>query len=189
MAWGRAVKARRGGRLPPLWLFSDAVRAPDLMAAVAALPVGLFGVVFRHDGAPERQALLERVARSCRERRVALVVAGEGQGAPAWAGRHLRGGVGPRRGPHRRRRLVTSSAHDRAELVRARRAGASLAFLSPVFATASHPGARPLGPIRWGAMARAARLPVFALGGVTGETVARLPRGAPGAGAIGAFLA
>ncbi len=71
-----------------------------------------------------------------------------------------------------------------AELVRARRAGAALAFLSPVFATPSHPGEPALGPVRWGAMARSAGLPVAALGGVSGATARSLPRWAAGAGAI-----
>ncbi len=58
VAWARAVKARRRGPraldLPPLWLFSDPARMPDLLGAVAALPAGLCGVVFRHDGVPDR---------------------------------------------------------------------------------------------------------------------------------------
>ena len=155
----------------------------DVVQAVAALPAGLCGVVFRHDGVAERARLLRRVAAVCRARRLALVVAGEARGAPGWAGRHLRDGRG-RRG---RVRPVTSSAHGVADLVRARRAGADLMFLSPAFPTASHREARSLGPVRWAAMARVARRPVLALGGVTGHTVGRLGRAA-GAGAIGALL-
>lgn len=181
VAWGRAVKARRGGTLPPLWLFTDAVRMADPAAAAAALPAGLCGVVFRHDGAPGRAAILRRVAAACRARRLVLVVAGE---APSGIGRHLRNGTGQRA----RNGLTTSSAHGVADLVKARRAGASLAFLSPVFDTVSHPGAVPLGPLRWSRMARRAGIPVFALGGVTGRSVRRLPRWAAGAGAIGALL-
>jgi thiamine-phosphate pyrophosphorylase len=54
-------------------------------------------------------------------------------------------------------------------------AGAGLVFLSPVFATASHPGAAALGPARWVRMARFARLPVAALGGIDGASIRRLP--------------
>ena len=150
----------------------------DVVAAVRALPAGLCGVVFRHDGVPGRAALLREVARACRARRLALVVAGRGK-VPAGAGRHLREGRG---GAGR-----TSSAHGRAGLVRARRAGVALVFLSPAFATASHPGAPGLGPWRWGTMARAAGVAVAALGGVDGRSVRRLPRSVAAVGAIGAL--
>jgi thiamine-phosphate pyrophosphorylase len=169
-------------------LFTDARRLVDPLAAVARLPRGLAGVVLRHDNEPGRAALGREVARLCRARRLALVVAGDVRLAAALgAGVHLRGGRWPgvvrlRRGP------VTSSAHSLPELRRAARAGAALAFLSPAFATASHPGVVALGPVRWAGLARRARLPVLALGGVTGESARGLPRSlCGGAGAIGAL--
>ena len=61
-----------------------------------------------------------------------------------------------------------------------------VAFLSPAFPTASHPGAPDLGPLRWQAMARAARLPVAALGGLDGSNIGRLTHG-HGAAAISAL--
>ncbi|GAC1337445.1 MAG: hypothetical protein NVSMB18_02340 [Acetobacteraceae bacterium] len=157
---------------------------PSLERAIAGVPRGLCGVVFRHDGAAGRAALLRRTARQCRERRAALVVAGTVDGAPGGTGRHWRGGRGcrPARG------LVTSSAHGFADLVRARRAGAALAFLSPVFPTASHRGARTLGPAAFARMAVRAGLPVLALGGISGRTAGLLPRFVAGAGAVEALL-
>ncbi len=162
---------------------------PDLEAVIACLPRGLCGVVFRHDGVPGRAALARRVARLCRARRLALVVAGDVR--LAWslrAGVHLRGG---RRGlvalPPRR--LVTAAVHDRAEIVRARRAGAALMFISPVFPTASHPGAATLGPAGWRALARAVRPQApAALGGVTPVRLRRLGKACRTIGAIGAFI-
>lgn len=196
MAWGRAVKARfktRTGRQgpPPLWLFTDASRLPDPRALVARLPVGLCGVVLRHDTAPDRAALGRDLARLCRARRNLLVVAGDARLASRLqAGLHLRGGRRPvRGGAGKLPPLVTSSAHDRVDMRRAARQGAAVLFLSPLFATASHPGLHPLGPVRW--MRLAARPPqgasVFALGGVTGRRARRIPPGATGCGAIGAF--
>ncbi|MGI4798220.1 MAG: hypothetical protein ACRYG8_30085 [Janthinobacterium lividum] len=180
VAWGRAVKARRRSRCPPLWLFTDAGRMGDVVAAVRGLPAGLCGVVFRHDGVAGRAGLLRKVSAVCRRRRLVLVVAGAG-GVPAGAGRHLREG----RGSGGR----TSSAHGRAGLVRARRAGVALVFVSPAFPTASHPGARGLGPVRWGRLTRQAGVCVAALGGVDGASVRRLPRWAVAVGAIGALSA
>ena len=160
---------------------------PDLRLVIAGLPKGLCGVVFRHDGVPGRLGLAQDVARLCRARRMPMVVAG-GQRI-AGAGVHLRGGRG-RRGWGREwgAGLVTSSAHGRAELVRAARAGADAVFLSPAFATASHPEAAPLGVVRWAGLARRFPGPVFALGGLSGATARSLPRTAAGAGAIGALL-
>jgi thiamine-phosphate pyrophosphorylase len=184
LAWARAVAGRRGGRpgLPPLWLFTDARRVADPRPVVARLPKGLAGVVLRHDGEPGRAALGRDLARLCRARRLRLVVAGDpGLAAALGAGVHLRGGRWPAGAPVLARRrvgaLVTSSAHGVAELRRAARAGADLAFLSPAFATGSHPNARVLGSLRWGRFARGAGLAVAALGGIGGATVRRLPRG------------
>jgi thiamine-phosphate pyrophosphorylase len=104
-----------------------------------------------------------------------LVVAGDARLAAALrAGVHLRGGRWP--GLIRPRGFVTSSAHGFPDLRRAARAGARLAFLSPVFGTASHPDARTLGPTRWSGLARYAPIKVAALGGIDGNSVRRLPR-------------
>jgi thiamine-phosphate pyrophosphorylase len=66
--------------------------------------------------------------------------------------------------------------HDLAELVAAKRLGVRLAFLSSVFATRSHPGGRPLGPLRFGLLAHSARLSIAALGGVRPRDFSRLKR-------------
>ncbi|HUA77844.1 MAG TPA: thiamine phosphate synthase [Acetobacteraceae bacterium] len=185
IAWAHAVKAR-GATLPPLWFFTDEARLPDPRAAVARLPVGLAAVVLRHDGAAERRALARDLARLCRARRLALVVAGDPRLAAALgAGLHLRRGRLPM--VRRRPGLLTASAHDRVELVRAARARVDLIFLGPAFATASHPGARPLGPLRWNRLARAVPIPVAGLGGVSGRRIRALPK-TVAAGAIGALM-
>jgi thiamine-phosphate pyrophosphorylase len=182
LAWARGVKAQHGGAQPVLWLFTDLARLPDPLPAVAALPRGLCGVVFRHEGVADRAGLARAVARLCRARGIVLTIAGDWRLAAALGvGVHLRGGRGCKRGG----RLNTASAHGVAELRRGRLAGA-LVFLSPVFPTASHPGAAGLGPWRWGVLSRGHRL--AALGGVDGAVVRRLPRGSCVAvGAIGAL--
>ena len=188
VAWARAVKRRSRNGLPVLWLFTDARRLADPIAAAAGLPRGLCGVVLRDDALAGRAGLARRLAAICRMRRNALVVAGDvrlaravGAGVHLRDGRRLRGTAGLR-GP------VTSSAHGAAALRRAGRAGAAVAFLSPAFATASHPGAPGLGPVRWAMLRRRAPggLAVAALGGIDGGSVRRLP-GLGAAAAIGAL--
>ena len=175
-----------GGGLPVLWLFTDQGRLGDPLMAAAGLPRGMCGVVLRDDMAPGRAATARALARICRGRRNLLVVAGDAALArTVGAGVHLRGGR-RLRGMAGVRGLVTSSAHGVAEL---RRAAADVVFLSPAFATASHPGAAGLGAVRWLAMARRAPrgVVVGALGGVDGWSVRRLP-GVRCAAAIGALV-
>lgn len=211
VTWARGVKARRrraGGRaarVPVLWLFTDDARFPDPRVAVAMLPRRLCGVVFRHDGAPDRAALARALARQCRRLAIPLVVAGDARlAAAAGAGVHLRGGRPPdgwhpvrgaAKGGRRPGTVMTSSAHTVAELRRAWKAGADAVFLSPALPTRSHPGAPALGVVRWAALAGRLRCqgrlnnwPVLALGGVDGRQARRLPRWCGGAGAIGALL-
>lgn len=174
LAWGNAA-AHRHPRLPALWLFTDSKRLADPLASIARLPRGRAGVVFRDDDRPDRLTLGLAAARLCRERRLALVVAGDVRLAVrCQAGVHLRAGRWP--GVMRTPGLRTSSAHNVPDLVRAARAGADLIFLSPAFATASHPGAAALGAARWARLARLARGPVAALGGIDGCSIRGLPR-------------
>jgi thiamine-phosphate pyrophosphorylase len=191
LAWGRAVKRRAGkqggGKTPPLWFFTDAARLPDPLPVIKQLPKGLCGVVFRHDAAPKRAALGHRIEAICRARRLVLVVAGDARlAASLHAGLHLRGG---RRGVLKLPPLVTASAHNPLELARARRAGAGLLFISPVFPTKSHIGAEGLGVTGWRRLARlASGRTAAALGGVTGQSIRALGRGCAAVGAIEAFF-
>lgn len=195
VAWARAVKARQRRQrrtAPPLWLFTDPARTEGLCRLVTLLPRGLCGVVFRHDGVPDRPALARAVVRACRARRIPLTVAGDARLAAALGvGVHLRNGWWPGLAKWGRG-LRTSSAHGPPDVRRAVRAGADAVFLSPVWPTRSHADARPLGPVRWAALAKAGRGEperggIMALGGVSGRVAGRLPRWCCGAGAIDAF--
>ncbi len=177
-----------------LWLFTDA-GGPDPLAFARAAPRSprlLCGVVLRPAWLrgftePDRARFVRRLARLCRERGLALTVAGDWRLARVLgAGLHLRDGRPPSHAP-RGWPLLTSSAHDGRSLRRARSAGA-LAFLSPAFPTASHAGAPALGPLRWSRLAGcgAAAPGCGALGGINGRRIRRLPR-AIAAGAIGAL--
>ncbi|WP_264797959.1 thiamine phosphate synthase, partial [Acidocella aminolytica] len=85
--------------------------------------------------------------------------------------------------------LVSASVHNEAQMRRARRAGAELVFISPVFPTASHPGAVVLGGAGWRRLARqAGRIKPYALGGINGVNMKRTGLLCAGIGAIDAFL-
>jgi thiamine-phosphate pyrophosphorylase len=165
--------------LPRHWLMTDERLGDRLFDAVDRLPAGA-GIVFRHYATPSatRRALFDAVR--WRRGDILLLLAGEAGEAAAWGadGSHGRGsGAG----------LRTAPVHDRSELRAAEAAGAAALFVSPVFATRSHPGAKELGVGGFGALADGARIPVIALGGMDAERFALLP-GAWGWAAIDAWL-
>jgi thiamine-phosphate pyrophosphorylase len=188
------LKRRAGTKLPHLWLMTDEQRMTDPAAAVRTLPRGS-AVILRHYGDKHREALAVRLAQLCRARHLQLFVAGDWRLAARVnaAGLHLpdymvRGGFtsGARLWRRTRNRLLTVAAHGAAGLRRARTLHASAAVLAPVFATASHPGRPPLGARRFGLLARSAKVPVIALGGITARTIAALQTsGSAGVAGIG----
>jgi thiamine-phosphate pyrophosphorylase len=84
--------------------------------------------------------------------------------------------------------IVTAAAHSLEALDRAAAAGADAALLSPVFQTGSHPDAPALGASEFARLSGLARIPVYALGGITAETVPAIAEsGAAGIAVTGAF--
>ncbi len=68
----------------------------------------------------------------------------------------------------------SKAVHSIEEAEAAARVGASLVFVSPVFATRSHPGAPALGPEHAERIAEAAGAPAIALGGMDARRFAEL---------------
>lgn len=158
------MQRRHPQRLPDLWLMTDERLGDAIWPAMWALPRGS-GVIFR-DYATPLDARRKRFARAlaiARRRGLILLRAGD---------MAMRGEMGVHNA--RGRGLRTRSAHDRAELVAARRAGADAVLVSPVFATRSHPGVKSLGPVRLGLMLRGSTLPAVALGGMSPDRYRRL---------------
>jgi thiamine-phosphate pyrophosphorylase len=180
--------------LPPLILMTDRERLPGPVPVVETLPRGS-AVILRHYGDPEREALAFRLAAICRKRGLRLLIADDAR----LASRVRADGVNlpeartrtPPSGWRQFRRpgwLVTAAAHSPRAVVRAAQAGVDAVLLSPVFPTKSHPGAAPIGPLRFAAWVRGSPLPVYALGGVSVGSARRLAcGGAAGFAGIGGF--
>lgn len=152
--------------LPLLWLLSDARNDAGIEQALRALPKGS-GFVFRHYHLDHeaRCARFDGLAAVAREQGHVVILAGdEDWGADGSYGAPGHGGTGLR--------LLT--AHDGDELHAAIADGADAVFLSPVFPTASHPGAATLGVHGFHVLAQQSPVPVIALGGMTYERAREL---------------
>jgi thiamine-phosphate pyrophosphorylase len=160
---------------------------PGAYAAAGSFVSGAF--------APGREALARALVVKARARGIRVLVAGDARMAArvGAAGLHLpeaRLGTPLALGPMRRRKstIVTIAAHSLRTVFRAARLGADAAVLGPVFPTASHPGATPLGPLRFARFCRKSPIPVYAIGGIGPETALRLKdSGAIGFAGIGAI--
>jgi thiamine-phosphate pyrophosphorylase len=173
--------------VPALYFLTDPSRTPDPAAIAKTLPAGA-AVIYRHFGAPDRRRVASRLAAVCRARGLKLLIAAD----PALAAQFDAGVHWPERllPAHRDTdALVTASAHGAAGIARAAEYGADACLLAPVFASRSASGNRPLGPFRASQLARAAPLPVIALGGISLERARSLAgRGFAGLAAVDAFL-
>ena len=164
--------------VPRLIMVTDQTRVPEVIEAARALPPDS-AVLFRDYETPARLEVGMQLRDVCRQQKLRFLVAGNGrlaaeiradglhmpeacvQGARSWR-------------QWRPKWLITVAAHSPAALWRAARAGADAALLSPVFATSSHPLAKPLGTLRFANLAFQSPLPVYAFGGVNKQTLRRL---------------
>jgi thiamine-phosphate pyrophosphorylase len=147
--------------LPRVWLMTDERMGDALIPAIAALPRGS-GVVFRHYRLPptERRALFYAVQSLCRKHHHLLLLADSPQLAKRWRAVGAHG---------RTHGCFSAPAHNVRERIAAERRGANIVFLSPVFATMSHPGGRGIGRVGLGRMSHGSRAFVIALGGMNAK--------------------
>lgn len=151
--------------LPLLWLLSDARNDAGLEDALANLPRGS-GFVFRHyhlriGERRERYESLASIARGQAHTIILSRASGWGEDGTYGAQRLSDG-------------IWLATAHNGDEVACAVREGADGIFLSPVFPTASHPGAAHLGIHGFHVLAQQSPVPVIALGGMNYERAIEL---------------
>lgn len=159
--------------LPDLWLLSDARNDELLPRALRALPRGS-AFVFRHYHLDPRarRARWDELLPLVREGGHLAVLSGSDDEALRWG---AAGSYGPPEAVGEAPELLRIAAvHDGHEIAHANASGADAAMLSPVFETRTHPGAVPLGPEKFHALAALAEMPVIALGGMTFERAKQL---------------
>ena len=160
--------------LPHLWLLSDERNDAVLESRLRALPAGS-GFVFRHYhlSPAKRVARFYALKRICDARGHLMILADSTLTAREWGADGVYGA--PRSlYPTRGDMIAIATAHDLTEIGQAYRARADAVMLSPVFPTRSHPCAPTLGPQRFRHLARHARMPIIALGGMTQANARRL---------------
>ncbi|MBW0148735.1 Nudix family hydrolase [Marinobacter arenosus] len=173
----------RALRLPPVLAITGAIEnvadgLRGLQMALAGLSSDL--VVLRAPDLPVEDylRLAERAVPLCRDAGVGVIVHGAPatfRETPGAAGLHL---------PWRQAETLSErpippgawlgvSCHDAGQLVHATSLGADYVTLGPVTPTPTHPEARGIGWAEFGRLARAARVPVYGLGGLGPGDVAR----------------
>jgi thiamine-phosphate pyrophosphorylase len=157
--------------LPSAFYVSDENRNRSVIKTVKRLPLGT-GVLFRHYGIENRQKLGKTIASVCKQRKLPLLVAGDaalahrlkadGLHLAEWQINKL---------PLLRCRYpllqISIACHTYKSLKTAEKLGADLAFLSPLYPTKSHPGARSLTPLKASNWIKNLSIPTYALGGVS----------------------
>jgi len=185
----RDLGAGSGHAAPFSLIFmTDRRRISNPEPIMRALPPGS-AVIYRDYDEPRRDAAARRYAAIARARGLFFLVAGDaaladacgadGVHLPRWRLAAAEAAPAP---------FASCACRTAEDLPAAARIGARAAILSPVFSTMSHPGAEALGPAAFRRLARAATLPVFALGGVTADNAHALAGpNVAGLAAIGAF--
>jgi len=173
-------------RWPTAWLMTDERMGDRLWPALdCASDVGA-GIIFRHHAThPERRAVIgRRVADMAHRRGLVLGVAGDAVLARELGARLV----------HNPRETTlgmpfSRSVHDEGEAAAAKADVATLAFVSPVYPTRSHPGAGALGEQGAAQLAMLVGVPAYALGGVDPSRQHRLRKlGFAGWAGIDAWL-
>jgi thiamine-phosphate pyrophosphorylase len=171
---------------------TDDERLPDPLAAASAMPRGSM-VVVRARETKRRDELSRAILKLSRKKGFAVLIASDPEMAARLGadGFHL-----PEtrvvEAPYWRARfpnfMTTTSAHSFRAIMQARLLPVDAIFLSPIFATDSHPGRTSLSSLRANIIARAVAKPVYALGGIDARSASLLRRDTfSGIAAIGAL--
>lgn len=152
--------------LPHEYAITDAQSrgSGEMLARIGTrLAEGLKLLQVRDRGLPDRDAFAREAVRLAHAHGARVLVSG----GPAFGdGLHLTAAQLMQASARPAGALAAASCHSTEELRRATALGFDFAVLGPVKATASHPGARPIGWDGFQRIARGAGIPVYAIGGL-----------------------
>jgi len=187
-------RAAQQSRLSPLVFMTDPQRVKDLPHTAARLPKGC-AIIYRHFGDPKRHITAALLRRITYEQEQQLLIGG----GDIDLARHVKAdGVHFKRdpllsGPIKMRRLYQDMIITMAGLKKGSyRAPLSCLdglFISSIFTSQSPSAGRPIGTDRLKHICETLNVPIFALGGITQNTAAKLlGSGAYGLAAINGFI-
>jgi 8-oxo-dGTP diphosphatase len=167
--------------LPPVMIVSDAARmgAEDWIAALAERATAeRLLVQVREKGMDHQklQHLLSRALARVEPFGSRVVVNSDCGRFPQCDGVHLTAAALMGASARPPGRLVGASCHDENEVAHAAAIGLDYVVVGPVEATASHPGAAPLGWERFEALVRDQPMPAYAIGGLARADLAEAKR-------------
>lgn len=178
--------------LPSAFYFTDENRTHSALETIARLAANT-GVIYRHYAYPNRQELGAEIVEICRKKDLFLAVAEDPSLANALKAPavHLPERLISKLPLIRKqypKLLISCACHNALSLKAANNLGADLAFLSPIYPTASHPNARTLGSVEAAIWIKDITIPVYALGGIEAHHINQLKMlGFAGFGAISLF--
>jgi thiamine-phosphate pyrophosphorylase len=159
----------RRDSLPQMWLLSDQRNDAQLERALLRMPSGS-GFIYRHYhlADADRWARFRHLSQVAKARGHTVILADSALTAREWGADGIYGA--PRSlYPRRTDLLQLATAHNLHEIGLANSLAADAVLLSPVHSSRSHPGAPSLGSLRFRVLARYARTPVIALGGMNAQ--------------------
>ena len=156
---------RTRSAVPEIWLFTDERNDAILDRAILRLP-RRSGIIFRHYhlSDPMRRARFQTVKKLARRRGHIVFLAGSPTLAKRWRADGVHGRL--QRRSNMAGLLHSAPVHDAREIQQANRCGSAIFFLSPIFATRSHPGQRPLNAAQVRRLAALCNGAVIYLGGM-----------------------
>ena len=178
--------------LPAVMVISDATRMgiDDWVAALAERAIGERMLVQVREKGMERQKLQHLISRALARAEPfgsRFVVNSDCGAFPQCSGIHLTARALVASPARPAGVLVGASCHDEREVAHAARIGVDYVVVGPVKATASHPGAAPLGWERFAALVRDQPMPAYAVGGLARADLEEAKvRGAHGVALLGA---
>lgn len=193
VAWQLAALRQRPCRMPPLVLFHDPNRIEDICATARTLPAHA-GVVYRHFGAKDREAVAAKLREITAERQQTFLIGADPELANAVGadGVHFRRDpalTAPAKWRDLRPDWVITMAGLKSGHYHLPLTLLDAVFVSAVFPSQSPSAGPPIGLAEFTAQCAALDTSVFALGGVNVQTAPRLiGTGAAGLAAIDGFF-
>ncbi len=169
-------------KLPKMFFFTDRKRVKNIFAVVENLPKNSAIIIREYDlDEPQRLDFAQEIMAIAKKKSLKVLVGKNWQLAVKIKadGVHFSDWEPMKQLPKHRNNqpkdfLVSYSCHSEKAVRKAQKYGCDLIFYSPIFATKSHLGQRPIGSLKLRNLASKTTTPIYALGGVNEKNIQTL---------------